>query len=160
MPESAAAELIGPDATVAAGRRLGAALARQRPTALVIYLEGTLGAGKTTFARGVLAGLGHQGRVPSPTYTLIEPYEVSVARVVHIDLYRVRDPRELDDLALAELLGPGTYALIEWPDHGVGHLPPPDLVVRLALSPQGRRIHFVAASPVAQPLTGCLSEAC
>jgi tRNA threonylcarbamoyladenosine biosynthesis protein TsaE len=148
MAESPAFELIGPDATVAAGHSLGEALARVSPATFVIFLEGPLGAGKTTFARGVLGGLGHRGRVPSPTYTLVEPYDLAAVRVIHIDLYRVRDPRELDDLVLPELLGESTYALIEWPDHGVGHLPAADLIVRLELSPQGRRIRV---NPLTRP---------
>lgn len=158
MAESPAFELIGPDATVAAGHSLGEALARVRPATFVIFLEGPLGAGKTTLARGVLAGLGHRGRVPSPTYTLVEPYDLAAVRVIHIDLYRVRDPRELDDLALPELLGESTYALIEWPDHGVGHLPAADLIVRLELSPQGRHIHVNPLTRAAEEIASALRK--
>lgn len=144
MPESRSRELTGAEATLAAGRQLGEALARARPASFVVYLEGPLGAGKTTFARGVLEGLGHRGRVPSPSYTLIEPYDLGAVRVVHVDLYRLRDPAELDDLGLPEQLGAGSCALIEWPDHGAGHLPAPDLVVRLEISSGGRRISVAA----------------
>lgn len=148
MAEPARLDLRDASATVAAGRRLAAAVSRVRPGSLVIYLEGELGAGKTTFARGFLAGLGHAGRVPSPTYTLIEPYDVPGYRVFHIDLYRIRDPRELADLGLAELTDPGAIALVEWPEQGVGHLPPADLRICLSLSGGGRMLAVIPVSPV------------
>ena len=144
MPESEHVDLRGPEATLAAGRRLAQAVGASGPRGVVIYLEGELGAGKTTFARGVLAGLGHSGRVPSPTYTLVEPYDLPVGRVYHIDLYRVRDARELDDLALPELLAQCAVAMVEWPDHGAGHLPPADLHIRLQLRADGRVLSLQA----------------
>jgi tRNA threonylcarbamoyladenosine biosynthesis protein TsaE len=123
--------------------RLGAALARAvldaAPPRLVIYLDGELGAGKTALTRAVLAGLGHTGRVPSPTYTLVEPYLLNSFRVFHIDLYRLRDPAELDDLGLADELGPGSLLLAEWPSRGDGRLPPADLVCQLGFEGEGRR---------------------
>ena len=142
MAESRSLILADPQATREQGRRLAATLQVLRPAQLIVYLEGDLGAGKTTLARGFLEGLGHEGRVPSPTYTLVEPYEVSGYRVYHIDLYRVRDPRELDDLGLADQLGSGAVALIEWPDHGAGRLPPPDVRVRLDVVPAGRALVY------------------
>jgi tRNA threonylcarbamoyladenosine biosynthesis protein TsaE len=105
-----------------------------------------LGSGKTTFARGVLAGLGYSGRVPSPTYTLVEPYELPAGRVFHIDLYRLCDARELEDLALPELLEHSAVALIEWPEQGAGHLPPADLGVWLELCAGRRRLSIEARS--------------
>jgi tRNA threonylcarbamoyladenosine biosynthesis protein TsaE len=92
----------------------------------------------------MLAGLGHPGRVPSPTYTLVEPYLLPRFRVLHVDLYRLRDPAELDDLGLADELGPpdaagrGSVLLAEWPQRGRGRLPPADLVVALAVAGEGR----------------------
>jgi tRNA threonylcarbamoyladenosine biosynthesis protein TsaE len=135
-----------PEATVDAGRRLARAIVAAGAHALVIYLEGQLGSGKTTFARGVLAGLGYSGRVPSPTYTLVEPYELPDGRVYHIDLYRVAHARELDDLALPELLEQSAVALIEWPEQGAGHLPRADLCVRLEVCASGRRLSIEARS--------------
>lgn len=140
MAESAPLILEDPAATDACGRRIALAVLAARPPSLMVFLEGDLGAGKTTFARGFLAGLGHQGRVPSPTYTLVEPYVLCGYRVYHIDLYRIRDPAELDDLGLSELLSEGALALIEWPDHGTGHVPPADVRLRLDLAPAGRAL--------------------
>lgn len=113
----------------------------------MIYLEGDLGAGKTTFARGFLAALGHPGRVPSPTYTLIEPYELAGYLVYHIDLYRIRDASELDDLDLAGQLGQGSVALIEWPSHGGDQLPPADLKLHLELLAEGRALSGCGCTP-------------
>ncbi len=148
----------GPDgadwwlANPAATQDFGAALARAlpvSPTPLVIHLEGDLGAGKTSLVRGLLAGLGHGGRVPSPTYTLVEPYTTGAFRLLHVDLYRLRDPAELDDLGLADDLagaaGQGLTGVLlaEWPDRGGDRLMPADLVVALALADSGRRIALV-----------------
>lgn len=140
MAESGPVTLEGPAATEDCGRRFALAVLAARPPSLMIFLEGDLGAGKTTFARGFLAGLGHQGRVPSPTYTLVEPYVLCGYRVYHIDLYRIRDPAELDDLGLADLLAEGAVALIEWPDHGAGHVPQADIRLRLEPVPGGRAL--------------------
>ena len=129
---------------LAFGRRLGAA-ARKR-TGLVVYLEGDLGAGKTTLARGWLAGMGHAGRVKSPTYTLLELYELpDGARLAHMDLYRLADPEELEFLGVRELTG---WLLVEWPEKGVGHLPSADLEVRIEFLPEGgRRVNLLALAP-------------
>lgn len=143
---------------MAAGRCLADALCRLPARACIVYLQGELGAGKTTFARGVLAGLGHVGRVPSPTYTLIEPYELAGRRIYHIDLYRLRDPREVDDLGVPELLEGAFCALIEWPDHGTGHLPAPDLVIRLDFAPEGRRLRLEPRSPQGHGLLAVLHD--
>lgn len=118
-----------PDAE--ATEALGAALAAASPGQCVIYLEGELGAGKTTLARGFLRGLGHEGRVKSPTYSLMEPYDTPSGRVLHLDLYRLADPDEAAWLGLADDDGRPTRLLVEWPAHGAGWLPAPDLVVRL-----------------------------
>jgi tRNA threonylcarbamoyladenosine biosynthesis protein TsaE len=139
-------------ATHEAGRRLGAALRTSRPGSLVVFLEGDLGAGKTTLARGFLESLGHVGRVPSPTYTLVEPYQVGGYRVCHVDLYRIRSPAEIEDIDLAGQLGPGSVALIEWPERGAGHLPAPDLRVALELAGTQRRLRFRACSPAGESL--------
>jgi len=138
LPDSAA--------TLAFGAALASAVLDAAPSHLVIYLDGELGAGKTALTRAVLAGLGHQGRVPSPTYTLIEPYPLSCYRVFHIDLYRLRDPAELDDLGLADELGPGSLLLAEWPSRGGGRLPPADLQCQLQFAGQGRQAFLTARS--------------
>jgi len=111
-----------------------------------MYLDGELGAGKTALARAVLAGLGHTGRVPSPTYTLVEPYPLARYRVFHIDLYRLRSPAEFDDLGLADELGPGSLLLAEWPSRAEGRLPPADLLCALTIDGQGRQVLLTSAT--------------
>lgn len=145
MAESASLTLPDPAATEAMGLALARALVRfqspsqaggQPPAAagepLVIYLEGSLGAGKTTLARSLLRGLGHGGRVPSPTYTLVEPYELPWGRVLHLDLYRLADGAELEYLGLGDDLTGRTLLLVEWPRQGGDRLPPPDLELQLS----------------------------
>ena len=121
-------------ATEAAGAALAKALTEGDHT---IFLHGDLGAGKTTLVRGLLRALGHAGRVPSPTYTLVEPYEVGPLSLKHLDLYRIADPEELEYLGVRELAG---TVLIEWPEKGGHFLPEPDLDCRLAPEGAGRRL--------------------
>lgn len=131
-----ALELGDAEAQTAFGARLAAHL----PSRLVVYLEGDLGTGKTTLVRGILRGLGHQGAVRSPTYTLIEPYELPGIRVYHLDLYRLGDPGELEYLGLRDLVDEASVLLVEWPERGLGALPPPDLRVAIDYLPEGRRL--------------------
>lgn len=131
---------------------IGATLAKAVPPACVIYLEGDLGTGKTTLARGFMRGLGHQGAVKSPTYTLIEPYELTDRRCFHFDLYRLADPGELEYLGVRDLLVGDAVLLVEWPDRGEGELPPADLVVRISYQETGRELQFLATSEVGEEL--------
>ena len=104
-------------ATVDVGGKIGAALISGN----VVFLEGELGAGKTTFTRGVLRARGHTGAVKSPTYTLCEPYELDDTHLVcHIDLYRLSDPEELEFLGFRDYLASGAIVLIEWPSRAEG----------------------------------------
>jgi len=105
----------------------------------VVYLCGDLGAGKTCLARAILAGLGYQGRVKSPTYTLLEPYELETLTVYHMDLYRLSEPEELEFLGIRETMKQTVLSLIEWPDHGLGYVARPDVIIDLAYSGAGRR---------------------
>jgi tRNA threonylcarbamoyladenosine biosynthesis protein TsaE len=122
--------LEGPDATEALGRRLASQL---RPGD-VVALYGDLGAGKTTLARGILAGLGHDGEVASPTFPIVIPYETLRLPAWHVDLYRLENPAEIDELALDEALEDGIL-ILEWPERlGVGLWPDS---LRLTLRRQG-----------------------
>ncbi|GAB4353680.1 MAG: tRNA (adenosine(37)-N6)-threonylcarbamoyltransferase complex ATPase subunit type 1 TsaE [Gammaproteobacteria bacterium] len=121
-----------------ATQQLGAELAERSHGGEVIYLVGNLGAGKSTLVRGFLGALGHSGAVKSPTYTLIEPYEFPDRRVLHLDLYRLADPGELEYLGVRDLSTADTCLLIEWPEQGAGYLPQPDLIVRLEYRGQAR----------------------
>lgn len=139
-------------ATLAWGRRLGEvvrqAAGKDEDQGGVIYLVGELGAGKTTWARGLLAGLGYTGRVKSPTYTLIEPYQVAGYTVLHLDLYRLVDAEEVEFLGLREALDTHALVLMEWPERGVGHVPSADVRVELEVVALGRQVRLQAASAV------------
>lgn len=124
--------------------RLGAALALVCPRACIIYLEGDLGTGKTTLVRGFLRGMGYQGKVRSPTYTLLEPYEFNDRTVYHLDLYRLAHAEELEYLGLRDLLQIDAVLLIEWPARGQGVLPEADLQVHIHYQAQGRRLELTA----------------
>ncbi len=137
----------------------GTALAAHLPEHLVIYLRGELGTGKTTLARGILRGLGHRGAARSPTYTLIEPYEIGAIRVLHLDLYRLADPEELDYLGLRDLLAETALWLVEWPERGAGFLPAPDLTIAIDYLDAGRRLQLTAQGPAAGGLIEGLRSA-
>ena len=127
----------------------GAALARSLPepgSLAVIALTGELGAGKTTVVRGLLRALGFDAPVRSPTYTLLELYPLGSRTVVHADLYRLRDPAELDLLGLREWAQPGHLWCIEWPERAAGRLPTPDLTLSLAVVAGGHEIAATAGS--------------
>jgi tRNA threonylcarbamoyladenosine biosynthesis protein TsaE len=127
---------------------LGAALARSFPgvAAAVLHLRGELGAGKTTLVRSFLRALGIAGLVRSPTYTLVEPYLVDRAMFVHVDLYRLRSPGDLDDLGLRDYSVPGNLLLIEWPERGGPAVPPPDLDLQLRYEDAGRAASLLGRS--------------
>lgn len=126
---------------------LGAKLLGTPPAAdsppRVITLSGELGAGKSTFARGVLRALGAQGAIKSPSYTLIESYELPAVNVIHLDLYRLRDPDELENLGLADYHRPGFLWLIEWPERAEGRLPHADLGLVFSIQNDGHRIERI-----------------
>ncbi|MHB8919695.1 MAG: tRNA (adenosine(37)-N6)-threonylcarbamoyltransferase complex ATPase subunit type 1 TsaE [Halothiobacillus sp.] len=143
---------------------LAGALARTAPRTGLMFLEGSLGAGKTTFARAFLRALGVRGTVRSPTYTLIEPYDLADRRVLHLDLYRLASPEELDDLGLRDEFDQALI-LIEWPERGAGELPLADICVALAPVKNSaknavfeRDIHVTANTPKGtQWLNACQS---
>ena len=131
---------------VAATEALGRALAASLPERAVVYLEGDLGAGKTTLARALLQALGVSGAVRSPTYTLIERYPTRVGEVAHLDLYRIADPEELLYLGLDDLAESARLWLVEWPERGRGALPPADLRLRLSVAEDGREASLAGGS--------------
>jgi len=136
---------------------LGHALAACLEPGLVVYLRGELGAGKTTLVRGVLRGLGHQGRVKSPTYALVEVYAVSRLDLHHFDFYRFHDPREWIDAGFRETFNGHNVSLIEWPEKAGPLLPPPDVEIALTSSGTGRSASLRSSSPRGDRCMACLA---
>jgi len=128
----------------AATLNMGASLACSLSAGLTIYLHGDLGAGKTTLVRGLLHALGHQGKVKSPTYTLVEPYEISGLHVYHFDLYRFIDPEEWDAAGFRDYFNAQSVCLVEWPEKAGELLPQPDMDIRLSQKGAGREISLFA----------------
>jgi len=122
----------------------GARIARVTQGHGLIFLEGNLGMGKTTLSRGIIRGLGHVGAVKSPTFTLVEPYEIGDIRAFHFDLYRLVDPEELEFLGIRDYFEDDALCLIEWPDKGAGFLPKPDLIITIGPQDSGRSLKILA----------------
>lgn len=121
---------------------LGGQLAQVLHPGLVIFLRGDLGAGKTTFARGILRGLGYEGKVKSPTYNLIELYKISKLYLYHFDFYRFEDPAEWEDAGFREYFNAESICLVEWPEKADGLLPQADLTFLFYLSDPGRNVEM------------------
>lgn len=146
-------------ATVAGGEVLGrACLASGLQQGLTLYLNGQLGAGKTTFCRGVLRAFGHNGAVKSPTYTLVEPYELGAQRIYHFDLYRLGDAEELEFMGVRDYFVAHSLTLVEWPERGAGVLPEPDLQVELGVRDNGRLLYLTAHSKQGERVMGLLEK--
>lgn len=130
----------------AATSALGARLARVIVPGLSLYLHGDLGSGKTTLARGLLRGLGHTGRVKSPSYALVEVYTISRLNLYHFDFYRFRDPKEWRDAGFSEYFNESSVCLVEWPEKAAGLLPPADLDIALEFAGDGRDLNIRAGT--------------
>jgi tRNA threonylcarbamoyladenosine biosynthesis protein TsaE len=111
---------------------------------MVIFLQGNLGAGKTTFVRGLLRALGYEGRVKSPTYTLIEQYQCAELNLRHFDLYRFQNAEEWDAAGFRDEFNGENICLIEWPEQAAELLPPADLVLFFEILPVGRSLNLTA----------------
>lgn len=122
----------------------GARIARVTQGHGLIFLEGNLGMGKTTLSRGIIRGLGHVGAVKSPTFTLVEPYDIGDIRAFHFDLYRLVDPEELEFLGIRDYFEDDALCLIEWPDKGAGFLPKPDLTITISPQDSGRSLKILS----------------
>jgi tRNA threonylcarbamoyladenosine biosynthesis protein TsaE len=135
----------------------GARLADCTSGGEAIYLHGELGAGKTTLVRGFMHGLGHRGAVKSPTYTLVEPYELGARRAYHFDLYRLGEPEELEYMGIRDYLDGEAVLLVEWPQRGEGILPAPDLDITIEYAETGRNLSMDSHSERGRHLVECLT---
>lgn len=133
-------------------RYLQSYLAGDANAAFVIYLNGELGAGKTTFTRSIVKAFGHQGNVKSPTYTLVEEYALPPFHLYHFDLYRLADPEELEFMGIRDYFRPQTLCLLEWASRGEGVIPAADLVIQIDYAEQGRKLHLYPQSEAARQL--------
>jgi len=121
-------------ATLAAGRRIAEIIS----SGMTIFLHGDLGAGKTTLTRGILQGFGYEGKVKSPTYTLVEPYTLSNKMLYHFDFYRFNDEEEWEAAGFRDYFNADSICLIEWPEKAKNLLPEPDLEIELQYHEIGR----------------------
>lgn len=141
-------------ATLALGRHIATVTGGRG----LLTLQGDLGSGKTTLSRGLIQALGHSGAVKSPTFTLVEPYELGSGQVLHYDLYRLNDPEELHFLGVRDFLDGDTLTLVEWPERGKPWLPAPDLAIHLAVSGAGRTASWQGHTPRGEQWSHALRE--
>tara|TARA_R110000868_G_scaffold318028_1_gene578790 strand:- start:5816 stop:6205 length:390 start_codon:yes stop_codon:yes gene_type:complete len=122
---------------------LGAELATKLTAPFVLHLQGDLGAGKTTLTRGILQALGHEGKVKSPTFTIVEPYELAQGLVFHFDLYRINDPSELESLGWRDYFTDDSIVIVEWPEKAQKLLPKPNMICDIKIVNDGREIDII-----------------
>ncbi|WP_076539041.1 tRNA (adenosine(37)-N6)-threonylcarbamoyltransferase complex ATPase subunit type 1 TsaE [Shewanella sp. UCD-KL21] len=137
---------------------LGVELSLWVSAPLVIYLTGDLGAGKTTLSRGLIQSLGHDGNVKSPTYTLVEPYELKGMQIYHFDLYRLLDPEELEFMGIRDYFTDNTVSIIEWPDRGHGLLPEADVAIHLSYDGEQRQVEITGMTGSGNQLVAKLNN--
>ncbi len=146
-------------ATIAIGTGLAQVLQSDiKQQALVTYLHGDLGAGKTTLTRGFVRGMGHHGNVKSPTYTLVEPYELAKWRIFHFDLYRLTDAEELEYMGIRDYFNDDCCCFIEWPEKGAGLLAKADLIINIAYQGEQRVIKLHAESAYGEEVLMALAK--
>lgn len=134
-------------------------LAQDPNASLVVYLNGELGAGKTTLTRSIVRAFGHQGNVKSPTYTLVEEYPLPPYALYHFDLYRLSDPEELEFMGIRDYFRPQTLCLIEWASRGEGMIPNADLVIQIDYADDGRNIRLLPHSERGKSIAeGCFNQ--
>ncbi|NQZ82870.1 MAG: tRNA (adenosine(37)-N6)-threonylcarbamoyltransferase complex ATPase subunit type 1 TsaE [Colwellia sp.] len=138
--------LVDETATIAMGSQLANIVKNELKQGLVVYLNGDLGAGKTTLTRGFVQGMGHKGHVKSPTYTLVEPYDLDDWQVYHFDLYRLSDPEELEYMGIRDYFNENCCCFIEWPEKGQGMLADADLIINMAYSDEQRMVTLNAGT--------------
>jgi tRNA threonylcarbamoyladenosine biosynthesis protein TsaE len=144
-------------ATIAMGKRLAELVKSELQQGITVYLNGDLGAGKTTLTRGFVQGMGHVGNVKSPTYTLVEPYDLGEWQVYHFDLYRLADPEELEYMGIRDYFSERSCSFIEWPEKGSGMIAAPDMVIDLAYSGEQRSMTVQADTVIGKKLLLALS---
>lgn len=132
--------------TVADTEKLGAKLWEVLPSKSLVFLNGELGAGKTTLVRGVLRATGYNGAVKSPTFTIVEEYLIGGRKILHFDLYRITDPEELEWIGIRDYMAQDSLCFIEWSELGRGFLPQPDLILNLTINGQERIAEMICHS--------------
>jgi tRNA threonylcarbamoyladenosine biosynthesis protein TsaE len=137
-------------ATLVLGNKIGQLLLKN-PNSICIYLKGNLGAGKTTLTRGILGAFGHHSSVKSPTYTLVETYQLANRTLHHFDLYRLKDPEELEFMGIRDYFAQDNICLIEWPEHGGDYLQKPDAILRLEYRDEARVLFWEPVQVQVEP---------
>ncbi|MCK5522043.1 MAG: tRNA (adenosine(37)-N6)-threonylcarbamoyltransferase complex ATPase subunit type 1 TsaE [Thiomargarita sp.] len=138
--------------TATAMEKFGGYLARACHHRAILHLCGDLGVGKTTLVRGFLQALGHRGIVKSPTYTLVEPYQIGEYQIYHFDFYRLGDPEELEYLGIRDYIDGNVLCLIEWPEKGGAFTPAPDVQIQLSHHAEARLLELKACSEIGQSI--------
>ncbi len=135
-------------------------MARNLDRGFVCYLRGDLGAGKTCFVRGYLRALGYDGVVKSPTYTLLESYDIDDDQYYHLDLYRISDPEELEYLGVRDMDNGESSFFVEWPDYGAGFIMSADFEISITHEGDGRNFSVIGVSQKGQVIIDCLRNRC
>ena len=138
--------------TVEFGKFLGECIRPFFSQGVIVFLNGELGAGKTTLCRGVLRDFDYLGAVKSPTYTLVEPYKIDLGHINHFDFFRIAHPHELDYIGIEEYFAVDTLSLIEWPARGLGMLPENDLTISVDFQNKKRLIKMKSKSDLGEKI--------